>query len=267
MARIIATKEQRLEVARTSGSKQKTPEVAKSSANKGKRATIDQNVELAQRFNLHFANRTMIPSRNIDFSKFSYFQFDRLFKRMGWLPIMFVKEFLYPRRLYGCQKGGRPTSHLLTVLSRILQYMIFYNFIPKGGHRDDVPFLEAFLIDSILIERKINMGNIIFRHMKACLLREDSVLPYGMFITKIAKYFNVNLRNKTDSKKLKSFDTYDQASLRHMHFVCKKDAGRDTENENVTAIPLNDDVEAKAVADHPSQIARNEAEASNNLNA
>ena len=35
----------------------------------------------------------------------------------------------------------------------------------------------------------------------------------------------------------------------------------------MTAISSNDGVEAKAVADHPSQIARNEAKASNNLNA
>ena len=142
---------------------------------------------------------------------------------MGWLPIVFMKEFLYPRvvkcfyysmkfedegpisttvngvqinldvaqlcqildipnegaclyeakkwprveglkptkaiqRLYGYQKSGRPTSHSLTVLSRILQHMILYIFIPKRGHRDNVSFLEAFLVDNILTERNINMG-------------------------------------------------------------------------------------------------------------
>ena len=79
-----------------------------------------------------------------------------------------------------------------------------------------------FLVDTILIERKINMGCIIFRHMKACSLSEDSVFAYGMFITKIVKYFNMNLRNETDGKKLKSLDTYDRASLLCMHFVSKK---------------------------------------------
>ena len=102
--------------------------------------------------------------------------------------------------------------------------MISYIFIPKGGHRDDVSFLEAFLVDSNLTERKVNMSYIIFCHMKACSVSEDSVLPYGMFITKIVKYFNVNLWNETDGKKLKSFDTYDRASLRRMHFVRKKDS-------------------------------------------
>ena len=50
--------------------------------------------------------------------------------------------------------------------------------------------------------------------MKASSLSEDLVLPYGMFITKIVKYFNVNLWNEADGKKLKSFDTYNATSLR-----------------------------------------------------
>ncbi|WJZ84204.1 hypothetical protein VitviT2T_003819 [Vitis vinifera] len=281
-----------------------TSDGAKRTTNKGKRpaveaspevrkkATFDRSTfatpDLAQRFHLHFANRTVIPGRNIAFAKLSYFHFDVLFARMGWLPIVSVNEFVYPKvvkcfysnmtfedkgpitttingvqivfdvaalcrileipnegvclyeakkwprvegfkpaealqRLCGYPRSDRPTSHLLTVLSRILHHMISYIFIPKGGHRDDVSFLEAFLVDNILTERKVNVGYIIFQHMKACSINEDSVLPYGMFITKIVKYFNVNLRNETDGKKLKSFDTYDRASLRRMHFVRKKD--------------------------------------------
>ena len=59
--------------------------------------------------------------------------------------------------------------------------------------------------------------------MKACSLRENFVLPYSMFITKIVKYFNVNLWNETNGKKLKSFDTYDRGSLWSMHFLSNKD--------------------------------------------
>ena len=67
------------------------------------------------------------------------------------------------------------------------------------------------------------MGYIIFRHMKACSSSEESVLLYGMFITKIVKFFYVNLWRETDGENLKSFDTYNWASLRQMQFVCKKD--------------------------------------------
>ena len=42
---------------------------------------------------------------------------------------------------------------------------------------------------------------------------------------------------------------------------------RDIENENAIGILSNNGVRAKAVVDHSSQIARNEVEASDNLNA
>ena len=136
--------------------------------------------------------------------------------------------------------------------------------------------------------------------MKASSLSKDSVLPYGMFITTIVKYFNVDLRNETDGKQLKSFNTYNAASLRRMHFVRKKygswarksvvppsevdvssDNGsseddenenqaieaRTSENENVTPIPSKEGVGATTDAYHPSHIGRNEAEASDNLTA
>ena len=190
----------------TSDSKQKTSEEAPRTDNKGKQPIIEETIEvrknatfdwstfttpkLAQRFHLHFSNRIVIPGRNIDFLKLSYFHFDMLFTRMGWLPIVSVKKFLYPRvvkclycnmkfedewpisttingiqinfdvaelcqildipnervclyeakkwpevegfkaaeaiqRLCGYLKSGRPTSHSLTVLSRILQPLIY----------------------------------------------------------------------------------------------------------------------------------------------
>ena len=96
-----------------SDSNQNTSDGAKRTTNKGKRlaveaspnvhkkATFDRATfaipDLAQRFHLHFANRTVIPGRNIDFAKLSYFHFDVLFVRMGWLLIVSVKEFVYPK--------------------------------------------------------------------------------------------------------------------------------------------------------------------------
>ena len=65
---------------------------------------------------------------------------------------------------------NRPTTQMLTMLSRILQHMISYIFIPKSRHQDDVSFIKVFLIDNNVTERKINMGYIIFQYMKVCLL-------------------------------------------------------------------------------------------------
>lgn len=116
----------------------------------------------------------------------------------------------------------RLLAHNLSVLCRILQHMISCIFIRKGGHRDDVSYFKGFLVDSILTEQKINMGYIIFLHMRACLESTTSLLSYGMFITKIMKFFNVNLSRESDARKLKKFATYNIASLHQMNFERNK---------------------------------------------
>ena len=96
-----------------SDSNQNTSDGAQRTTNKGKRSAVEASAEvrkkatfdrstfatpnLAQRFHIHFANRTVISGRNIDFVKLNFFHFDVLFARMCWLPIVFVKEFVYPR--------------------------------------------------------------------------------------------------------------------------------------------------------------------------
>ena len=159
-------------------------------------------------------------------------------------------------------------------------FLIFLSH--KWGHWDDVSFLEAFLVDNILTERKINMRYIIFWHMKSCSSSEESVLLYGMFITKIVKFFNVNLWRETYGKKLKSFDTCNRVSLRQLQFVCKKDgsSGKNSfvpspdvvvssdkgSSKNATKIPPNNEAWATDVVDHPFERARNMAKVSDNLN-
>ncbi|RVW19036.1 hypothetical protein CK203_095045 [Vitis vinifera] len=53
---------------------------------------------------------------------------------------------------------GKPSAHSLTVISRVLHHMICSILLTRGGHRDDVSYLEAFLIDSILTGRRISCG-------------------------------------------------------------------------------------------------------------
>ena len=76
-----------------------------------------------------------------------------LYESKKWPRVDGFKPTEAVQRLCGYQKAGRPTSHSLTMLSRILQHMISYIFIPKKGHRDDVSFLEAFLVDNIVTKR------------------------------------------------------------------------------------------------------------------
>ena len=41
------------------------------------------------------------------------------------------------------QGMGKPSAHSLTVRCRILHHMILYILLPRGGHRDEVSYLEA----------------------------------------------------------------------------------------------------------------------------
>ncbi|RVW88788.1 hypothetical protein CK203_034727 [Vitis vinifera] len=52
---------------------------------------------------------------------------------------------------------GKPSAHSLTVTCRVLHHMITYILLPRGGHRDEVSYLEAFLIDSIMTGRRIDV--------------------------------------------------------------------------------------------------------------
>lgn len=101
--------------------------------------------------------------------------------------------------------------------------MINYIFISKEGHKDDVSYFEGFLVDSILTRRIINMGYKIFQHMKKCTDNTSFVLPYGMFITKIMKAFDVKLRGELEIQKLKGYHIYNIATLGCMKFELMHD--------------------------------------------
>ena len=50
-----------------------------------------------ERYKSYFFNRTILPSRDIDFVHLSQFRFREFFLKMGSLPIMTVKEPIYPK--------------------------------------------------------------------------------------------------------------------------------------------------------------------------
>ncbi|RVW70430.1 hypothetical protein CK203_056683 [Vitis vinifera] len=60
---------------------------------------------------------------------------------------------------------GKPSAHSLTVPSRVLHHMICSILLPRGGHRDEVSYYEAFLVDSLLTGRQIHVGYVMMRHM------------------------------------------------------------------------------------------------------
>ncbi|RVW56505.1 hypothetical protein CK203_072491 [Vitis vinifera] len=94
--------------------------------------------------------------------------------------------------------------------------MICSILLPRGGHRDEVSYLEAFIVDSILTGRRIYVGYLMMMHMISCIESTTHVLPYDRFLTLVFKDVGVDLSKKTDFEAPTSYDTYDEQSLGRM---------------------------------------------------
>ncbi|WJZ95507.1 hypothetical protein VitviT2T_014274 [Vitis vinifera] len=111
---------------------------------------------------------------------------------------------------------GKPSAHSLTVPSRVLHHMICSILLPRGGHRDEVSYYEAFLVDSLLTGRRIHVGYVMMRHMMSCCESTTRVLPYGRFLTRVFKDAGVDLSRETEFEAPSIYDTYDEHSLGRM---------------------------------------------------
>ena len=106
---------------------------------------------------------------------------------------------------------GKPSAHNLTVISRVLSYA-------RDGHRDEVSYYEAFLIDSILTGRWIHLGYLMMMHLISCCESTTCVLPYGRFLTRVCKDVSVDLSRETNFEATNTYDMYDDQSMGKMKF-------------------------------------------------
>ncbi|RVX10230.1 hypothetical protein CK203_016183 [Vitis vinifera] len=96
--------------------------------------------------------------------------------------------------------------------------MVCSILLPRGGHRDEVSYLEAFIVDSILTGRQIHVGYLMMMHMISCCESKTRVLPYGRFLTRVFKDVGVDLSRETNFEAPTTYDTYDEQSLGRMKF-------------------------------------------------
>ena len=115
---------------------------------------------------------------------------------------------------------GKSSTHSLMVINRVLHRMfcsIF--FLPRGGHKDEVSYCEAFFIDSIMTGRQIHLGNLMIIHMFSCCESTTRVLPYDHFLTRVFKDADVDLSRETDFEAPNIYDMYDDQSMGRMKFA------------------------------------------------
>ena len=58
---------------------------------------------------------------------------------------------------------------------------------------DEVSYLEAFLVYSILVGHHLSIRYIIMNHMVACCESKTRILPYGLIMTRVFKVFGIDL--------------------------------------------------------------------------
>ena len=140
----------------------------------------------------------------------------RVYESKAWPTVLGFKPRETIQMMCGladAQWMGKPSAHSLTVISRILHHMICSILLPRGGHRDEISYLEAFLVDSILTGRQIHVGYLMMLHMISCCENTTRVLPYGCFLTRVFKYVGIDLSRETDFETPNVYDTYDEQSL------------------------------------------------------
>ncbi|WKA06957.1 hypothetical protein VitviT2T_024832 [Vitis vinifera] len=58
--------------------------------------TLFSSVEDYQHYNQKSTQRKVVPGRSVNFSQLQHFGFERLFGRMGWLPVVTISEPIFP---------------------------------------------------------------------------------------------------------------------------------------------------------------------------
>ncbi|KAL6321490.1 hypothetical protein AAG906_018459 [Vitis piasezkii] len=91
-------------------------------------------------------------------------------------------------RILDIPSMGKPSTHSLTVTIRVFHHMICSILLPRGGHRDEVSYLEAFIMDSILTGRRIHVGYLMMMHMISALRALPSFQGYRVDLTRGTKH-------------------------------------------------------------------------------
>ncbi|KAL2486954.1 Uncharacterized protein Adt_31710 [Abeliophyllum distichum] len=90
----------------------------------------------------------------------------------------------------------RLSTNQLTLTCRVLHNIITHIIVPRKGHHDEVNHYDVFLLDSILLGRKLDFPYIMIQHMNSVLIgSRPKALPYGMILTKVFEHFGVSVLN------------------------------------------------------------------------
>ena len=57
----------------------------------------------------------------------------------------------------------KPSAYNLSLVNWLIHHIIIFNILPRGGHRDNVSYLDIYLLIIILSGEEINLSYIIIK--------------------------------------------------------------------------------------------------------
>ncbi|KAL2513376.1 Uncharacterized protein Adt_18976 [Abeliophyllum distichum] len=185
----------------------------------------------------------VLLGKNVDLASFTFdapsFHIKELFVGMDWVRILMLNDKVGGIRLYitktilhseeynpieashrvtekHFETPARLSTNQLTLTCCDLRNIIAHIIVPQKGHHDEVNHYDVFLLDSILLGRKLDFPYIMLQHMHSVLSgTRPKALPYGMILTKVFEHFKVSIH---DSVALlpKATDTINISTLKRM---------------------------------------------------
>jgi len=107
----------------------------------------------------------------------------------------------------------------LTLNCRIIHHVLGLCLLPKSGGRDQLTELEIYLVWAIWTNRPLDWANIIFANLGQGLKRKDANLPYGIALTSLFRFFDVNLALERDIYRLTTTDFYSSRNIALMGYT------------------------------------------------
>nr|XP_004490417.1 proline-rich receptor-like protein kinase PERK10 [Cicer arietinum] len=114
------------------------------------------------------------------------------------------------------EDSTRYLSTYLKPLPKVFNNMCQHTLIPHCGSHEYVSDNDALLIHHLLNCKRLNLPHVIIQHM-ICASTKDykkNIVPYGMVLTKVFRYFGVSLSSKKSLINISKFSTKNLSHMR-----------------------------------------------------
>lgn len=114
----------------------------------------------------------------------------------------------------------QPIANDLPLKLRLVHHFVCTMFIPKTEKYKHVMDKELFFLLAYITDSKIDLPLFILDQMFRATINKVN-LPYGIFLTKVFKYFKIDLNNKKKQVPKAISDWYNEKTLKKVGYVLK----------------------------------------------